>query len=149
MSQTHWTSPDIETSIVNLYNQLPYRIEDLPAKDLVRSIEWRIYTEWCCNREESNWDDHMSYRGQAFYGWLNKETHYALERAGFEWDSNQRQFVADNNFSQAYATTREQVLRAAVVRSVEFFRNCKQYRWPSEGDKGNLRVSLESYITQK
>jgi hypothetical protein len=140
-----WTRPEEATQIIAIYES-GRKLKDVTGADLVRNIEWRIYTEWCCNDRESDWNDHIYYRGHAFYDWLTAETHYALERAGYAWDEKQKRFFPEENFDWVYDNTRTRVLGAIVRRSVHFFSHCKDFRWVPEGNTENLRASLDSYL---
>ncbi len=130
------------------YDHLPDRLSLLSADNLISNMEWRIYTEWCCNPKESVWEDHYYYKGEGFFKWIFDETHFAIERAGFAWDNDQGRFNAVGDFTQMYEEMRQKVLQASVKRAVEFFKDCSNYQWPIKGDTRNLRTSLEPYITR-
>jgi hypothetical protein len=94
--------------------------------------------------------EHEHYSGQAFRKWIDDETHYCLtrptpERGGFRWDPERGRFDAEGDFSGAYNEERRKVLRAAVRRAVEFFRDCEGFRWVPKGDDRNLRAPLGPY----
>ncbi len=44
-----WTAPDDEKVMIDFYNSSSRKIDGLPADRLIGNMEWRIYTEWCCN----------------------------------------------------------------------------------------------------
>ena len=142
-----WTLPEDQELMILFYNQNPKRLDGLTGDRLVRNIEWRIYTEWCCNPSESVWLQHINYQGEAFAGWVRDEAHYALERADFRWNTKEKRFDANGNFHETYRQTKEKVLQAIVKKAVEFFRECRNYQWPVNGDSRNLRANLESYLT--
>ena len=146
MNGKEWTSPQDKKTMVDFYGKSPQRIEGITGESLVRNLEWRIYTEWCCNKPESYWVQHTSYKGNAFDKWVRDETHYGLERAGYQWSDQQQRFDANGTFSMIYKDARDRVLFAIVKKAVEFFKDCRDYQWPVEGDSRNLRTSLGPYL---
>jgi hypothetical protein len=146
MARHGWTAPENEKIMADFYGQSRGKLGDLTGDKLVGNMEWRLYTEWCCNRGESRGKFHGSYKGEAFEKWIRDETHYAIEGEGFKWNPEQQRFDGNDNFAQVYEQKRERVLQASVKRAVEFFGKCKEHQWPYEGDARNLRVSLKPYM---
>jgi len=141
-----WTDPEDAVLMASCYDSNPEKLDGVKGEDLVDNIEWRIYTEWCCNRDESVWEDHVRYHGQGLSNWVRNETHFTLERAGYEWDSREGRFNANGSFDETYRATRADVLKAVVRRAFDFFKDCKDYKWVPDGNPENLRVSLEQYM---
>lgn len=147
--RTPWTPLEDTAMMASFYDSSPERLHGVTGDKLVDNIEWRIYTEWCCNRDESDFKDHRFYTGHAFNDWVTKETHYTLERAGFNWDRQEGRFDANGTFDQTYRDAKSAVLIAVVRRAVDFFKECEEYKWPWKGDTRNLRAPLEPYIAQR
>ena len=118
------------------YEHHPKKLPNLTPSDFVDKICYRIYTEFCCNGEESpKWEDHFRYDGRAYRKWVADETHYVTE--GQTLDHSQ------------YANIRESILRAVVERAIELFTDWKGYSGPSdETDRRNLRASLKPYLSR-
>src|SRR3989338_318818 len=136
-------------AIMQAYSQSPNKIPDLSTLQFAHNIDHRTYTEWCFN---TPWRSHVGYSGEGFDRFVANETHYELERQGFRWNPWQKHFsetgTDGQHISQAYPRTRENVMRALVERSIEFFRPCKDYMWPANDNFENLRISLEPWIRQ-
>jgi len=111
------------------------------ANKLISDIEWRIYTEWCCNRGESRPEQHQYYNGHAFAEWIQKEAHYAMVRRGFRWDDPYSRFRGKGDVAQAYSDIRRQVMHAVVEKALDFFGDPNIH-------KPNLRGSLEPYLAK-
>lgn len=71
--------------------------------------------------------------------WVERETHYCLDRIGYEWDENERRFNGVNDF--IYSSIRFMVLRAVVDRAVDFFNG----EFPKSDS--SLRGSLKRYLS--
>jgi hypothetical protein len=121
--------------IVQIYEASSNRIEDLSSETLVKSIEGRLYDEFCLNSENGEYRD---YDGRDFIIWVDGETHYAMEEKGFFGMEG----VEDKNYDQ----TRDEVLVGVTERAIDFFRDCEEYREPREGNRDNLRCSLKDYM---
>jgi hypothetical protein len=130
------TNPSDASTMKRYYEDSPsfeWARHYLSADELIQKIQWRIYTEWCCNKQESDWSEHPAYKSQAFDKWIDDEIHYALEkRPGSD-----------------YADTRRRVLEAAVYRAVKLLGDWGFWKMPrSTSDKRNLRCSLEPYLRE-
>ncbi|MFA5856878.1 MAG: hypothetical protein WC867_05945 [Candidatus Pacearchaeota archaeon] len=142
-----WTSPEDAFQMVVFYETSSNKLKGLNGDKLVENIEWRVYTEWCCNINESGSNLPKDYFGEGFNDWVNKETHFALERAGYEWVEKEGRFkTTDESVYEIYHATRDKVLKAVVRRAVEFFKDCKDYQWVQYEEPKNIRVSLEQYM---
>jgi hypothetical protein len=129
MMYVNQTIPPDDREIMKKFYEL--QPEKLPgrsaAEELVNNIAWRIYTEWCCNKEESRYIDHCSqYEGQPYHQWVNDEKLFASQKRQSE-------------------VVREAILHAIVKRAMELF-GVWRGKEPIGGDKRNLRASLEAYL---
>jgi hypothetical protein len=142
----HWADPKDGLFMASFYDSNPAKLGDFTGQMVVDCIDWRVYTEWCCNKEEGGSRNHAIYQGEGFSNWVRAETHLALERTGLVWNEQQKRFNYDGYFGDTYIKTRDKVLQAVVRRAVDFFKDCENYRRVPEGNPANLRVSLEEYI---
>lgn len=133
MSWYSWAFPlkGEENVMSSFYNGNPKRLEGIDTEHFIAYIEWRLYTEWC--GDKMNWGKNRKYKGEAFEKWVQDEEYYAQERAGSKLNSQE---------------IRAKVLKAVVLRAIEFFKDCKDYLLPAEGNTQNLRVSLKPYLQQ-
>ncbi|MEK6845674.1 MAG: hypothetical protein AABY26_02855 [Nanoarchaeota archaeon] len=100
------------------------------------------------------WGARASIPGSSFTSWVDDETHYAMERDGHKWVSDLFKYIVFGKFegevdkvNEAYSQMRERVLRAVVLKAVEFFPVRDKNSWqvlPSEWQ--NLRCSLKDYL---
>ncbi|MBT4166472.1 hypothetical protein HOE04_05520 [archaeon] len=114
--------------IMKAYEGSPNKL-NLSAEDFMGNLEWRIYTEFCLDNPQGNHRDYVG--SQGFEKYILDEIHYEHERKGFEGYEIE---------------IRDKTLRAFTERGISFLKFCKDYRWPMEGDDGNLRVSLEKWM---
>jgi hypothetical protein len=104
------------------------------------------------------WGNRASLLGKSFTSWVDDETHYALERAGYKWVSDSFKYIVygkgrfecgADKVNEAYSPMRERVLKAVVLRAVEFFPMRDKNSWlvlPPEWQ--NLRCSLKDYLVR-
>ena len=112
------------------YDQHPQKIASVNPKDFVRNIAWRIYTEWCLDKEESkNMNLCFGYNGRSYLKWVADERLYASQR-------------------KQDHMSREAILSGVVNRAVELFGDWKGKTHSGENqDRRNLRGSLEQYLS--
>ena len=88
---------DLEESdvlkISKAYENSPDKIEDLTAERFVGRIDGRLFTEFCFNTPSYK---HRNYSGECFEEWVNEETHYQMERQGFNWIENEIQSIQNS-----------------------------------------------------
>lgn len=83
------------SKVIEKYAPFPFDFEaaikryDTPTIKTVPTLlsshaAWRIYTEWCMDKERGGgqkWDRHRDYNGEAFENFLEDERLYASQRA--------------------------------------------------------------------
>lgn len=140
--------------------QPPEKIDGSDGKVLADQAVSRAYTEWCCGEGYLKRMWHTE-GNDTFEKWINDETHYALERAGFHWNPSLQQFAPGEAVSRIYDEIRRRVLVAVMRRVVEYFRECESIEYPISRDKQrtyrsffpgksnrkNLRAPLQPYIS--
>ena len=133
-------SPEDVKKVGEIYDRLPHEGLDLSTLKFVQTVGFRIYTEACGDTfgQYGINDD----KGKRFNELINNETHYALERRGYEWDPEEEIFK--NLTSEEYQQTRERVLEGFVRYAIQFLKE-------SDGsshreDNKNIRASLENHI---
>jgi len=113
------------------------------SRKFVDAIAWRLYTEYCC-KYRGNDSYIRAYDGkECWQEWVNAEIHYALGR---RLKGLSEEEISQINRGQLYGEVRIDVLRAVVRRAIELFSAWEGKGYPPEGDKRNLRGSLEEYL---
>jgi len=134
--------------IKKAYEINPHPSLERTADNFLLNMAFRVYTEYClCSPGIS----HELYQGRFFKEFLDQETHYALERAGFKWlpseDFNLKTGspIVPGRFegltSEQYHEVREQVIDAWVKYSIDYFTEFKK-GFPNR----NIRTSLKDLI---
>lgn len=78
----------------------------------------KVYSEWT---KKCSDEDHLSSPGKGFVDFINRETHYALERAGYHWNGG----YFDDVDEKKYNLYKRLTLAALVKRAVCVLENPK------------------------
>ncbi|MFA6461644.1 MAG: hypothetical protein WCV90_05200 [Candidatus Woesearchaeota archaeon] len=134
--------------IKRAYESNPHPSLEQTADEFLFSMAFRVYTEYCLH---SPVDFHASYQGSEFKQFLDQETHYTLERAGFKWLPSEGFNLKtgspvisgrfENLTSEQYQEVREQVIDAWVRYSIDYFTEFKK-GLPNR----NIRTSLKDLV---
>ena len=129
--------------IVKAYEIVPHPELDLLAQEFVSAIEVQVHNEMYWDHPVKT--DYLNWQiGPAIRRFLDRETHFALERAGHPWDDSSGKFTA--LAAEQYHGMRDRVAAAFVRYAIEFFSHPEQYvKYRSDGS--NLRTSLDPWMT--
>jgi hypothetical protein len=83
-----------------------------------KSVAKRIYVEWVNKYPD---EDHLSNPGKGLVDFVNRETHYALERAGYHWNGN----CFDDVDAAKYEVFKGFTLTALTKRAIGVLSNSK------------------------
>ncbi len=104
--------------------------------DWVASLGRRIFEE---SRRDKQYPPRNGHPSEAAFDYIQRETHYALTRAGFNFNGS---FFEGVSF-QEYDWTRSRVVRALADRAFVFY-TLSHSRKPGE----HLRCDLRDYLQQ-
>ena len=130
--------------LLEIYTESSHEEFDENPVRFVLDIGSRIYSEWCMG--EGRGSHHPMYQGEGFKSFVDRETHYELEKPKSQQDRGSH---------EGYLRAKDRVLGGLVERAVELFSewgnsypsDCFNKEVPEDKkDKRNLRVSLASYI---
>lgn len=137
--------------IKKAYESNPHPSLEKTADYFLFNMAFRVYTEYCLRNFSSPFNRHDLYHGEALINFLDQETHYTLERAGFKWLPSEGfnletgSPVVPERFegltSEQYQGVREQVIDAWVRYSIDYFTEFKE-GLPTR----NIRTSLKDLI---
>ena len=127
-----WISMEDAEKISGFYLKLRGNatLPDNPLR-FIRAIEYRIYTEWCCNKNESGEGrNHKNYSGEAYEKFVNDEKQFASQR-GMRFETDQE--------------ARDVTLKALTRRSIDYF-GLYGMNGDMRKDGENLRTSLKHWF---
>ncbi|MBU0957235.1 MAG: hypothetical protein KKF56_00335 [Nanoarchaeota archaeon] len=116
-----------EHTLRNSYSQVP-PVPKMDVADFSLVTISRIRREWCCepNQDMSmiTLDRDPSYR-EAFLQFIDKETHHAVERTGFQYNQDSGRFINPEGqiaSKERYEQARYNTIQMLARRASEFFR---------------------------
>jgi hypothetical protein len=119
---------DIRLCLEEFYKAFSDKHFDISPMWFSRCVANRIHSEWTKKYPDEN---HISNPGKGLVDFVNRETHYALERAGYHWNGN----CFDDVDGEKYNLFRKLTIAALVKRAVKVLENPKS--------KKSLMGSLE------
>lgn len=89
-------------------------------------------------------EHHVHSRPTPIKDWIDKTTHEAMTRGGYEWSEANYQFFRDGApAGEIYALTRKAAIAAIAERGADFFATCSPHRMlPRDGGTVSLRVEF-------
>lgn len=131
--------------IVDTYEHTLHPILDelgVSPKNFVEDIEHRVHMEWMIANKPSYEDSYLNYKGEPLIKFLDDETHFAIQRAGYAWTDGKFTGLTKERYIEEYYRFRDRVIDALVHYAIEFFSHPKKYK----DDGKNLRINLREWI---
>ncbi len=153
LQQITGVAPEDRKIMVDFYQSLPHQYRKDGAVVEGDALVNILLNVSRAEDRYGGWGTRASIPGKSFTSWIDDETHYAMERAGSKWVSDSFADHLDGKFegkvNETYSQIREKVLKAVILRAVEFFSlRDKNSWWVLPQEWQNLRYSLKDYLVR-
>jgi hypothetical protein len=109
---------DVKVHLAEFYRSIPHKGVDVSQSLFPGWVGNKIYSEWV---KKFPAESHLSHPTKGLSDFINRETHYSLERSGYRWNGSGFEGLD----CERYFEFRQLTIRALVNHSINILKNRK------------------------